>query len=69
MAKHSNSELIDKLRVLTPQQILKIDLALQKIGAFGEVRLIKKAGQLRFIEQVQSSSFDNESPLEKTDSK
>ncbi len=42
------------LRVLTPQQIVEIDRALEEIGSFGEVRLIKAKGKLRFIQRLES---------------
>ena len=45
------------LRVLTPGQIQKIDDALAGLGPFGEIRLIKNKGKLRFIQKVESESI------------
>jgi hypothetical protein len=42
------------LRVLTPEQVLEVDRALAAIGPFGEVRLVKVKGHLRFIQQLES---------------
>ena len=42
------------LRVLTPEQIAYIDQLLASLGAFGEIRLIKKGGKLRFVEKLES---------------
>ncbi len=54
-----------KLKVLNAATILEVDRALEKIGSFGEVRLVKKTGQVRFIESVESLSVvENEAPLE-----
>ena len=44
------------LKMLTPQQIRQIDEALAKLGPFGEVRLIKQRGRLRFIQKIESES-------------
>ena len=44
------------LRVLSAESIVAIDEALHSIGAFGEVRLIKKSGKLRYIENLVSES-------------
>ncbi len=40
--------------MLTTDQIQQIDRALNEVGAFGEVRLIKDRGQLRFIQRLIS---------------
>jgi hypothetical protein len=45
------------LRSLTPQQVMKIDKALSDIGAFGEVRLVKEKGRIRFITTLVSDDF------------
>ena len=45
------------LKVLTPEQIRKIDDALARLGPFGEIRLIKNKGKLRFIQKVESESI------------
>ena len=42
------------LKVLTPEQVMQIDRALGSIGPFGEVRLVKVRGRLRFIQQLDS---------------
>ena len=47
------------LRELTVEQIVAIDEALCSLGRFGEVRLIKNNGRLRFIQKVVSKSFDS----------
>ena len=44
------------LKMLTLQQIKQIDEALAKLGPFGEVRLIKQRGRLRFIQKIESES-------------
>ena len=49
---------LDKpLKVLTPQQIQKIDEALAGLGPFAEIRLVKSRGKLRFIQKVESESM------------
>jgi len=45
------------LKVLTPGQVQKIDDALDGLGPFGEIRLIKNKGKLRFIQKVESESI------------
>ncbi|MGQ9586697.1 MAG: hypothetical protein ACUVXG_15060 [Anaerolineae bacterium] len=42
------------LRFLTLAQVQMIDQALEEIGPFGEVRLIKAKGRLRFIQKLES---------------
>ena len=42
------------LRILTPEQIREVDRALAHVGPFGEVRLIKVKGKLRFIQELDS---------------
>jgi len=42
------------LKVLNCVQVQRIDDLLNEIGPFGELRLIKKKGRLRFIEKVES---------------
>ncbi len=42
------------LTCLGAEQIKRIDHALSDIGDFGEVRLIKAKGKLRFIQKVSS---------------
>jgi hypothetical protein len=41
-------------RELLPHQIKQIERALADVGEFGEVRLIKAKGKLRFIQRVIS---------------
>ena len=48
------------LKVLTLSQIRQIDDILSKLGPFGELRLIKKKGHLRFIEKVESFDLSEE---------
>ena len=43
-----------QLESLTPEQVLCIDRALAGIGAFGEVRIVKAKGRVRFIETLES---------------
>jgi hypothetical protein len=45
------------LKFLTSQQIQQIDDVLAGLGAFGEVRLIKERGKLRFIQKLESKSL------------
>jgi hypothetical protein len=42
------------LRVLNRGQIARIDRLLSDLGSYGEVRLIKVKGRLRFIVRVES---------------
>ncbi len=53
----SPAKLLSKLKCLTLQNILQIEESLQKIGPFGQVRLVKKDGELKFIQRLESSSF------------
>ncbi len=46
-----------ELETLTPRQVLAIDRALGAVGAFGEVRLIKVRGKVRFIQQLKSDDL------------
>jgi len=43
------------LHALTPEQVEMIDRALMDVGAFGEVRLVKVKGKLRYIQKLESS--------------
>jgi len=47
------------LRFLLPCHIRAIDDALAAIGPYGEVRLIKHAGKLRFIQKMMSEAFNS----------
>jgi len=42
------------LKVLTPEQVAEIDRALEEVGPFGEVRLVKAKGKVRFIQRLES---------------
>ncbi len=53
-ANESSDRLPRPLRVLTPEQVLEIDRALEAMGPFGEVRLVKVKGKLRFIQRLES---------------
>jgi hypothetical protein len=48
----------ETVTLLTPHLIRQIDEALQKVGAFGEVRLVVIKGRLRFIQIVRSEAID-----------
>jgi hypothetical protein len=48
------------LQFLSARQIFAIDDALAAIGQYGEVRLIKNAGKLRFIQRVVSEACNND---------
>ena len=48
------------LSVLKFEHIRQIDDALAKLGPFGEVRIIKQRGKLRFIQKVESESIMEE---------
>ena len=45
------------LRVLKREHIRRIDDALAEVGLFGEVRVIKQRGKLRFIQKVESQTI------------
>jgi hypothetical protein len=49
-------EQVPRLKFLKPSQISMIDEALDKVGEFGEVRLVVERGRLRFL--VTEKSFD-----------
>jgi hypothetical protein len=44
-------------RFLTPQVVRRLEDALSRVGAFGEVRLVVLKGRLRFVETVRSESL------------
>jgi hypothetical protein len=50
-------ELDRPLGVLKSEHIRQIDDALAELGPFGEVRIIKQRGKLRFIQRVESESI------------
>lgn len=49
--------LSESLETLTPEQVLAVDQALQSIGPFGEVRLVKVKGRIRFIQKLKSDDL------------
>lgn len=55
--KHGEQILSEALEILTPDQVLAIDRALQSIGPFGEVRLVKVKGRIRFIQKLKSNDL------------
>lgn len=46
-----------RLSSLDAEQIRRIEQALADVGDFGEVRLIKAKGKLRFIQKVSSEEI------------
>jgi hypothetical protein len=54
---------MERLDVLTPDQVLEIDRALASIGSFGEVRLVKVKGRVRFIQRLESRDLSQCSRL------
>lgn len=48
------------LRCLSADQILAIDNALTEIGSFGEVRLVKNGGKVRFVQTMKSKALKRE---------
>lgn len=44
---------------LDQEQIKQIDRALAEVGDFGEVRLVKAKGKLRFIQKLDSEEVGN----------
>ncbi len=63
MAKVTSCEILPVLKLERPLSVLKvehirqIDDALAELGPFGEVRIIKQRGKLRFIQKVESKSL------------
>jgi hypothetical protein len=49
------------LTVLRTEHITQIDCALAGLGPYGEVRLIKQRGKLRFIQKLESQSIEEQS--------
>ncbi len=45
-----------ELHSLTLEQVRLVDDALTRLGPFGQVRLIKEKGKLRFIQVLESKS-------------
>ncbi len=62
--KRANSSVVVRLqhplRCLSADQIQAIDNALSEIGSFGEVRLIKNGGKVRFIQTMKSKALTRE---------
>ena len=54
------------LKFLTSREIQQIDDTLASLGAFGEVRLIKERGKLRFIQKLESEKMKDPSPPSRT---
>jgi hypothetical protein len=48
----------DDAHFMTPALVRRLEDALSRVGAFGQVRLIVQKGQVRFIEIVRSESLD-----------
>lgn len=70
-SKHSVDQATQfpELKVLNYASIRRIDDLLQEIGSFGELRLIKRKGALRFIEKIESIDlYQDASPLSSTHS-
>jgi hypothetical protein len=67
----SNAEtevkLSEPLKVLNARQIEQVDRALASLGPFGEVRLVKVKGRLRFIERLVSEDLLMEGRLAEGD--
>ena len=63
MAQDTSYETLSVLQLDRPLDVLKsehirqIDAALAELGPFGEVRIIKQRGKLRYIQQVKSESI------------
>jgi hypothetical protein len=63
MAEDTSFEILPVLKLDRPLIVLKfehirqIDDALAELGPFGEVRIIKQRGKLRFIQKVESESI------------
>ena len=67
MAEDKSSETLPILTLDRPLSVLKfehirqIDDALAELGPFGEVRIIKQRGKLRFIQKMESENITEES--------
>ncbi len=53
-----DSSTVPEVKILDAEQIKRIDAALAAVGDFGEVRLIKTKGKLRFIQKVKSEKLE-----------
>ncbi len=56
LPSHDLDDLIRKLelRLLTAEQVQRIDKLLAEVGEYGEVHLIVQKGELRYINKVES---------------
>ena len=67
MAEDKSSETLPVLKLERPLSVLnfehirQIDDALAELGPFGEVRIIKQRGKLRFIQKMESENITEES--------
>jgi hypothetical protein len=67
MAEETSRETLPVLTLDRPLSVLKlehirqIDDALAELGPFGEVRIIKQRGKLRFIQKVESENITERS--------
>ena len=63
MAEDTSYEILPGLKLDRPLSVLKsehirqIDDALAELGPFGEIRIIKQRGKLRFIQKVESENI------------
>jgi hypothetical protein len=57
--------LVPDLKTLNAIQIKRIDEALAAVGDFGEVRLIKSKGKLRYIQKLDSEKIEEQSETRK----
>jgi hypothetical protein len=51
-----------RLKILTPEQVVRIDEVLTSLGEYGEVHLIIQKGELRYINKVESYKAWNDKP-------
>jgi len=51
-----------RLKILTPEQVERIDEVLTPISEYGEVHLIVQKGELRYINKVKSFKAWNDKP-------
>ena len=42
------------LKILTPEQVVRIDELLKAVGEYGEVHLVVQRGELRYMNKVES---------------
>lgn len=55
-----NVELCEPLRVLTPEQVTAIDKALEELGPYSELRLVKQKGLVRYMVRVESLDISSQ---------